>query len=277
MKKQVWLGLLMSMFLAFGAIGCSVTESQSSSETPSVAITLNKNEVELELYQEYWLSADYDGEEALMWSVSDTSVVSVQNGKIVGFRAGTATVTVTVTAGSHTASCDVTVLELKQEKLSLELEKTYISLYKDDEAQIMATVKYDGMEISSTAQKSYQSTNSEIVSVDENGKLNGKSLGNATISVVYTIGESEISGSVNVKVVSIVPQTMQGNTPTPSGNTTIHSVFDCQSLCVNSFSSVEQRYSLQSYKSGANALRLYAWDQPTILRYGSSCAREIRK
>ena len=43
------------------------------------------------------------------WSTSDSSVATVENGKVTAIKAGTATITVKTEDGNKTASCNVTV------------------------------------------------------------------------------------------------------------------------------------------------------------------------
>ncbi|MBN5322961.1 Ig domain-containing protein [Serratia marcescens] len=43
------------------------------------------------------------------WSTSDAAKATVENGKVTGVAAGTATITVTTEDGDKTASCAVTV------------------------------------------------------------------------------------------------------------------------------------------------------------------------
>ena len=198
-KKQFLVASLLALGVLIGATACKGGEN--SLPEPQVAeVTLSKENVTLEINGEYQLAVDYEGDETLVWSVSDSTIVSVENGKIIGLKSGTATVT--VTAGDCTDSCTVTVSGYDESRLSLKLANANLTLYKDDEKQIEATVTYNGETITPTVEKSYMSTDAEIVSVDENGLLTAKALGNATISVVYKLGETELSSSVNVTVVS---------------------------------------------------------------------------
>lgn len=197
MKKKFLLPLLLLCVGFFGAaVGCGETTEPSGTNE----IVLNKEEVVIQANQEYWLIASYDGDGTPVWSVADSSIVSVENGKLVGLKPGTTTVTVSL--GALTDSCTVTVAELSLEKYELVIAKTNVSLYREEQSQIEASVTYDGEEIEEALQKSYVSANPDVVSVDENGKLTAKAYGNATISVVYTFGNVELSGTVNVRVVS---------------------------------------------------------------------------
>ena len=197
MKKKILLPLLLLCIGSFvGAVAC---EKAKPTETPVVTVTLNKEEISIDVYQEYWLIADCDGEETPIWTVADPSIASVENGKIVGLKAGTTTVTVKI--GSSTDTCTVTVNELGIENYTLTLSKPNVSLYKNEQHQIEATVTYGGKKIDVT-QKTYMSAQPEIVSVDANGKLTAKEHGNATISVMCSVAGKELSGTVNVRVVS---------------------------------------------------------------------------
>lgn len=66
-------------------------------------------------------------EEDLIWTSSDDSIVSVEDGTVTPHKAGTATVTVTVDGTELTDSCEVTVIQ-SAEGISLSAETMSLSL-----------------------------------------------------------------------------------------------------------------------------------------------------
>ena len=109
------------------------------------------------------------------WSSSNSSVVSVdKNGKINPKKPGTATITVK-THNGLSASCKVTVRNAPN-KVKLSREKATRGV--GDLYQLTTSIPSGTM----TTYK-WSSSNSSVVSVDKNGKINPKKPGTATIKV----------------------------------------------------------------------------------------------
>ena len=201
MRKKFLLPLLMLCVGSFAvATGCNDDKDSSSAAPMSAEITLSQESVQLEAYQEFLLTASYEGEDTIVWTVADPTIVSVENGKLVGLKAGTTTVT--VTAGSLTDTCTVTVSPLDEAKITLQVAEANVSLNKDEQKQIETSVTYYGIVLDETTEKRYESSDPNVVSVDANGKMTAKAFGRATISVSCAISDVELSASVNVEVVS---------------------------------------------------------------------------
>ena len=88
---------------------CKVTVSKATVAVTSV--TLNKTSLSLKVNQEETLIAtvkpDNATDKTVKWSSSNTSVATVNNGKVKGIKAGTAVIT--AKAGDKSAKCNVTV------------------------------------------------------------------------------------------------------------------------------------------------------------------------
>lgn len=82
-----------------------------------------------------------------------------------------------------------------KEAESIVLDKTELSLEKDDTAVLTATVKPDNAQFELT----WKSSNSAVAEVDENGKITAKGEGVATITVSIDNGRLSDSCSVTVK------------------------------------------------------------------------------
>ena len=201
MRKKFLLPLLMLCVGGFAvATGCKDEGTSSSADPTSAEITLSQESIQIETYQEFLLTASYEGEETVVWTVADPTIVSVENGKLVGLKAGTTTVT--VTAGSVTDTCTVTVSPLDEAKISLQVAEPNVSLYKDDKKQIETKVTYYGIVLDEATEKSYESSDLNVVSVDANGEMTAKAFGRAMVSVSCTVNGVELGTSVNVEVIS---------------------------------------------------------------------------
>ena len=88
---------------------CKVTVTKATVAVTSV--TLNKTSLSLKVNQEETLTAtvkpDNATDKTVTWSSSNTSVATVNNGKVKGIKAGTAVIT--AKAGDKSAKCNVTV------------------------------------------------------------------------------------------------------------------------------------------------------------------------
>lgn len=200
MKKKLVVGLLLLSLAGLSALAACNPNNNESTGSSAYSLTLNKESIEIDIFQEFYLVAEYNGTKTVAWSVSDSSVVSVENGKLTGLKAGTATVT--ATAGEYTDTCTVIVSDYKESLFVLETEETNLSMYKGDTKTPTFALKYNGSPISMAAQKSFTSSDSNVATVDENGKISATNFGTAMISVVYTLDKVEVATTLNVSVVS---------------------------------------------------------------------------
>ena len=83
--------------------------------TPVTSITLNKTSVTLKIGETSTLTVNVTPSDAtdktVIWSSSDESIATVDNGVIKGIKPGYATITATTRDGSKTSSCIVTVTD----------------------------------------------------------------------------------------------------------------------------------------------------------------------
>lgn len=203
-KKFLFPLLLLTAGTLFAATSCDNEETSEPEKEPQGSETttelLRKESISLNLYQKVWLNAEYDGEETIVWTVADPTIVLLEDGALTGLKEGKTTVTVTV--GDVTDSIEVTVAGFAAENLSLEVAEPNFSLYKGDEKTMVISVCYDGTPISVNAAKTFKVSNEAVIAVDANGKITAKDYGKASISVFCTVNGTEISTTVNVSVVS---------------------------------------------------------------------------
>ena len=124
------------------------SEENSSEENSSVStepsLTLYQSSVSVEAYTTAALTAKLENSEAeLVWSSSDESIATVENGIVFAVKAGTATIT--VTAGDLTASCEVTVTAASEQPTFVYEEELLEPVKGFDEA-IDLELEYKGEE-----------------------------------------------------------------------------------------------------------------------------------
>jgi hypothetical protein len=85
--------------------GCS-----NANPPKQFTLTLSKTEISVKVGGTYNLQANYDGDQALVWSSDNPSIATISNGKVKGVSEGSATIT--VTAGDLSAQCSISVFKL---------------------------------------------------------------------------------------------------------------------------------------------------------------------
>ncbi len=201
--KKVLLVLLQSLmfvFLAIGFVACGDEDSDSapkSNPQKTHTLTLSLTSIDMTVWQNKTLYAMYSGEEAVVWSVSDSTVVSVENGEINALKVGEATVT--AKAGNKTASCNVTVSAPVEELFSLEIEDQAPISYVGSSKNIEAELLYDGNAIPGV-QYAYESFNEEVATVSASGVISSIARGDASLLVTATVNGFEFNSAVNLCV-----------------------------------------------------------------------------
>lgn len=116
---------------------------------------------------------------AVTWKSSDTSIVRVSAaGVLTAVAEGYATVTVKTADGGFEAYCDITVLK-KVPVTGLTLDATTLSINVDEYYTFMATISPSN---ASERGITWSSSNSKIVSVNQNGRIKGVAPGTAIIT-----------------------------------------------------------------------------------------------
>lgn len=167
------LACLLAFVFAFAFVGCDTDKK------PAVkSVTLSETSVTLGPGDTKRLTAtvalaDGTNGEVEEWTTSSEAVATVTKGVIAAKGAGTATIT--AKAGDQTATCSVTV-----ENITVELNKTTLSLEKGSEETLTATVKKNGT--ATTEAVDWESSDELIATVDANGKVTAKGEGKITIT-----------------------------------------------------------------------------------------------
>ena len=172
------------------------------------SVSLDQSSLELAVGETYEFIATVLPENAtnkeLIWSSSDESVLTVNDGVITAIKEGKATVTVKSKDGFKSSSCEVTVN--KEPSIihvsSVSLNETTLNLETGDRYTLQATVLPTDATDKSL---SWKSSDDSIVTVTNKGKLTALKAGEATITVTTKDGGLTASCTVNVtqKVVPV--------------------------------------------------------------------------
>ena len=121
----------------------------------------------------------------LTWKSSDPAVAYVDaNGRVEGFKTGTADVTATTTDGSNlTATCRVTIIKYVS---SISLSESEISLFAGETIKLTATVN----PTDATNRKLAWTSTDEAVATVEDGTVTARGNGSALIVATSTDGSS---------------------------------------------------------------------------------------
>lgn len=168
------LACMLSVMLAFAFTACDSNRDPKvdSVKLDMTTVTLGPGDTQ-RLKATVTLADGTEGE-VEEWTSSDEKVATVTRGVIAAKAAGTATVT--AKAGDKTATCAVTV-----EKISVELNKTTLSLERGSEETLTATVKKNDAAVA-TEKVDWTSSEENIATVDENGKVTALREGTTTIT-----------------------------------------------------------------------------------------------
>ena len=174
----------------------TVTEKTTVSVTD---ISLDKSSLDLKVGDSATLTATVSPANAtnknITWKSDNTSVATVNNGKVTALKAGTATITVTTEEGNKTASCTVTVSPSVITVTGVSLNKSTLDLKVGESASLTVTVLPANATNKSVT---WKSDNTSVATVS-NGKVTALKAGTATITVTTLDGNKTASCKVTVR------------------------------------------------------------------------------
>ncbi len=180
---------------------CTVTVTKKPlSADPNAGITLDKSEIKLSIDETGTIKATFVPEfetdnRMLIYSSSDPDLVSVNGlGEITAHKAGIATITVKNYSGKYTAVCTVYV---PNPAAGISVEKSELTMTEGTEDKIEASFIPE-YETDSTI-LTYTSSDTSVVTVDENGNLTAFGQGTAIITVTCGKFNATITVTVNEK------------------------------------------------------------------------------
>lgn len=158
-------------------------------------VALDKTVLSLAAGENDWLAAivypDNATDKTVTWQTGDSTIASVDgNGKVSAFAQGQTDITVVTNDGSFKAVCTVTVREKEPEPTvihvaSVALDKSTLNLTVGENDRLTADV-YPGDATDKTV--TWQTRDSTIASVDENGIVTALAPGQTEITVVTNDG-----------------------------------------------------------------------------------------
>jgi len=178
---------------------CSVSVNQ---ETVAVTgVSLNAEELNLTVGEDpVTLVATVEPENAadktVTWTSSDPAVATVADGIVTPVTMGTTTIT--VEAGGHSAKCTVYVKGAQVAVSGITLDKQELNLTVGEVSDpLVATVlPQDAMDKTVT----WQSSDTKVATVDDNGAVTAVSAGSAVITAVTKDGNFSAACSVTVEL-----------------------------------------------------------------------------
>ena len=161
---------------------------QQEKEVAISSVSLNQPSAEMIIGETVQLTATISPSSAtdksIIWSSSKQSVATVsESGLVTAVAVGSTTIT--AAAGGKTGSCVITVSKGIISVDTIELNKTELFLYEEDEFVLEATIKPDNATDKSI---SWKSSNKDIASVDNNGRVVALKKGDAIITATANDG-----------------------------------------------------------------------------------------
>ena len=174
---------------------------------PTVAVTgvtLDKTSISLLVGDSETLTATVTPADAenqkLTWSSDKPAVATVDdNGKVTAVKAGEATITVTTQDGGKTATCRVTVSDPVSDQeikvTGVKLNKNETTILVGGSETLTASVLPDD---ATNRNVNWTSSDASVATVDDNGKVTGVKVGEATITVTTQDGGKTATCRVTV-------------------------------------------------------------------------------
>ena len=207
---------------------------------PDPVLTINPSVIEIEYGEKYELQAVFQPQSAsvlkLTWATSDASKVTVdENGVITGQAGGVAVITAKTADGKCDAMCIVTVTE---PVTTIKLTPDTLQFGVGEKSQIIAEITNPN---ASSKELKWSCSDSSVISLDQNGRITGKKVGKAIVTVAATDGsgaeatcEVEVVQAIESLSLNYVTKTIvQGEsfalraTVSPSGATYQNPVWSC--------------------------------------------------
>ncbi len=182
---------------SFNDVVTSVTITVLEVPVEAVAIAaLALSDQSVDIGDTRTLSASVEPEDAdltdIIWTSSDESIATVSGGVVTAVKEGNVTITAS-TANGTTDSVEITVTEVVAESIDLVAPETIII---GESSEISATVNPSN---TSYPAVEWESSNSDVISVDEYGNLEAVGVGIATISAI----QKDIKTGIDIEVLPI--------------------------------------------------------------------------
>lgn len=204
MKKFFLTKKILSAALAAAMItgSAAVTVNAASVDIGSiyrdikVSVPVNGSGTDLELNRTYELPDIVSGltGNGYKISVDKNNVIKIQNGKITTVGTGSVTLTVTLKNGTKISK----TFNVRQPQIDIRLNQSRLAM-KTGQSQVLKAILSQ-----SKAKVTWSSSDKNVVSVDQNGKITAKKSGTAVITAKSTSGKT---ASCTITVGDLVPVT----------------------------------------------------------------------
>ncbi len=215
LKKSAKLLLVVSLLtagMAFAACNSEDSGDSSSDDTgtsvPEVVyeVDLSMNEWTMNVYEDIILNAiatqnDETIDSTIVWTSSDTSIATVDNGKVNALKAGT--VTITASANGVSDTCVITVLNTAGAPQVIIDANEVLQVRVGDNFQVEPTLIYNDNTYTD-ATFTYSSANNEIFTVNETGLITAVEEGEADLTVSaswHGLSGTDLTEVIRVKVI----------------------------------------------------------------------------
>lgn len=250
MKKNLKYVYILLIYISIGIIPVDAETN---------GITLKKNQTTLGIgYSEtlkYNLSDEFNSSN-IIWTSSNSKIVTVQNGKITAISNGTAIITASI--NGYSTTCKVTVNDSYVAVKGISLNKTSLNILIDTSETIIANINPTN---ATNKDVTWTSSNTSVASVDSNGKITAKKIGTTIItasingysatSIVNVVDKVELKGislnktSLNIKEKSSATLNITYN---PSNSTNKKITWKSSN---NSIATVDQSGKVTAIKAGS--------------------------
>lgn len=154
---------------------------------PVLGVKLNAESLALNLNESAVLTAEVGPENAttkvVRWASDNLEVASVDHsGKVTGYKEGSATITAITEDGGYSSSCKVAVFKPKA-GISLDLTETIINV--GESVRLIAMVSLND---TNNRNVKWNSSNTDIATIDESGKVTTLKSGSVVITASTTDG-----------------------------------------------------------------------------------------
>ena len=181
--------------------GLTLSRSSGHDETiPVTSINIDQKTASMTVGESLNLTATVlpsnATDKTISWASNDTNVASVSSTGVVTAKAkGTAIITATTNDGGYTSSCTVTVSDAYIAVSGVSLNHTSLEIEVETEATLVATVSPSD---ATNKKIVWSSSNTSMVTVDQNGTIKGIKIGTAAIMATTEDGNKTAYCTVTV-------------------------------------------------------------------------------
>ena len=198
-KKLFLLTFILIVCIAFsGLFGCSSCESSEDDE-PTIESTLELalDQISLDLYESRTLLYDYNGEETVVWSSSNSEIVSVENGVIFALQSGEAVITIKTETLEDTCKVIVKAFDENNVTFLISMASSYMGI--NETASVVPTLKYKQYVVQDFS-CTYKSNNTAVATVNNIGVVTAVAEGETDITAELTYMGKTFYASTHIEV-----------------------------------------------------------------------------